>query len=396
MEGLAVLQGFDRADPYQRPRVQSQLMKLHAAARSAHATIASELLPNLDKIPDAHLRIFIRHLTDVANELRELTLGQIFDLTVENQWTEEEAVAFVKHAFDNVERLELEALELALNPTTPGPNQPDKLRYDQLITETEKIRENLREKIAELETQINKVDALSSLVSKTESQQRNITDQIATNSGELERTVQAYEKSAPDLQKIVKSLNQVGMQKAFKARSLASFGTKIVWGVLLGIAIALLYHNAAQLISSIDRSAPSINLSYSLAEEAAPTKENGTRPEVTWLKAIARIAIAFPLIWVAWFSARQYGFASKIQEDYDFKVAIARSYEAYKKEATELDPKFKEKLFDSVVNTFSENPLRIYKIQSDPGTPLHEITDSVSKLDKVVDALNKWRGSASK
>ncbi len=47
-----------------------------------------------------------------------------------------------------------------------------------------------------------------------------------------------------------------------------------------------------------------------------------------------------PFIWLGWFSAVQYGYVSRVREDYAFKFAASMAFEGYKKEAREVDENY--------------------------------------------------------
>ncbi len=106
-------------------------------------------------------------------------------------------------------------------------------------------------------------------------------------------------------------------------------------------------------------------------------KEGVTSP-ADWAVKISLIA---PLIWVGWMSARQYGYISRIREDYSFKYASALAFEGYKKEAAEVNADLLKDLLEVATNNMSLNPLRIYGEDSNHGSPFHELISKVA--DKV-------------
>jgi hypothetical protein len=201
---------------------------------------------------------------------------------------------------------------------------------------------------------------------------------LAEAEAKLNETIATYNEQAPKFEDALRKSNSVGMREAFNHRATVTLLNKIGWGISLAVTLWAIYSNGASLLTAID-----------LANAVSKTSsQSGIVFESNIYSILARAFLAFPLIWWAWFSAKQYGYTSRIQDDYDFKVAVARSYEAYKKEA-EADPVAKAKLLESAFSTFADNPLRIYNIPSDPGSPAQEILESVSKMDKVLDALKK-------
>lgn len=95
-----------------------------------------------------------------------------------------------------------------------------------------------------------------------------------------------------------------------------------------------------------------------------------------------KISLIAPLIWIGWMSARQYGYISRIREDYSFKYASALAFEGYKKEAAEVNADLLKHLLEVATDNMSLNPLRIYGEDSNHGSPFHEL------ISKVADKVN--------
>jgi exonuclease VII small subunit len=78
-----------------------------------------------------------------------------------------------------------------------------------------------------------------------------------------------------------------------------------------------------------------------------------------WEQLPARLALTAPLIWLGWFSAKQYGYTSRLREDYAYKEASAKSFEGYKREAGQVDPSMLKNLLDTAIKNLGDNPIRI-------------------------------------
>ena len=156
--------------------------------------------------------------------------------------------------------------------------------------------------------------------------------------------------------------NKIGLTQAFQGRVDDLATSKAYWGKALALVLSLMVISA---------------LEFTINKHALDLVTFG-----------ARLAITLPLIWGAWFSAKQYGYTSRLMEDYQFKVATAASFEGYKKEAAEIDQNLLKKLMDSTIDNFSNNPLRIYSIASD-GSPIQELADSIAKLEPVMKLMKK-------
>ncbi len=107
-------------------------------------------------------------------------------------------------------------------------------------------------------------------------------------------------------------------------------------------------------------------------------------------KLLKEIPIVGPLLWLAWYCASKAGTAQRIAEDYAFKVAAAMAFEGYKKEV-EGDDQLKAALLAKTVETFGENPIRLYgKASVDKAHPVEGLVEMMKdeKLsDKMFDLL---------
>ncbi len=102
-------------------------------------------------------------------------------------------------------------------------------------------------------------------------------------------------------------------------------------------------------------------------------------------EVISRLAITLPFIWGAWFSAKQYNHISQLREDYAYKVAVAMTYHGYKNEAQEINSTMNEKLLESIVAQFSENPVRLYR--NDNVASVFEAVIKNNKMSEVITAI---------
>src|SRR5258708_37376909 len=82
-------------------------------------------------------------------------------------------------------------------------------------------------------------------------------------------------------------------------------------------------------------------------------------------------------MWLGWFAAKQYGYTSKIREDYAFKSAAAMAYEGHKKAAREVDKNLERVLLEFSLYNLSQNPIRLYGDGEIHGTPVHEVMDQL-------------------
>lgn len=95
-------------------------------------------------------------------------------------------------------------------------------------------------------------------------------------------------------------------------------------------------------------------------------------------------SIGAPL-WFSWLSTKQINQRFKLAEDYAFKSSVAKAYEGYRKEASNLDDDtFKTRLFDSALSRLEEAPLRFVQ-DPDHATPWMEMLNSKA-FDKFLNA----------
>ncbi|HDZ8896385.1 hypothetical protein N7319_21555 [Aeromonas dhakensis] len=102
-------------------------------------------------------------------------------------------------------------------------------------------------------------------------------------------------------------------------------------------------------------------------------------------EVISRAVVTLPLIWGAWFSAKQYSHISQLREDYAYKVAIAMTYHGYKDEAKDIHSDMSEKLLDSIVTQFADNPVRLYR--NDNANSIVEAAVKNNKVSEIISAL---------
>lgn len=108
---------------------------------------------------------------------------------------------------------------------------------------------------------------------------------------------------------------------------------------------------------------------------------------IDFAEVVSRIAISIPLVWLAWFSAKQYNHVSKLREDYAYKVAVAMAYHGYKDEAGQVDSEMSGKLLENIILHFADNPVRLYRNDNSAS-----IIESLIKNNKVSEVVTAIRG----
>lgn len=164
-----------------------------------------------------------------------------------------------------------------------------------------------------------------------------------------------FEEKRSEIENTLAAANRIGLAKSFDERMKSASYSKIGW------ALAFFACLAGLVCVSISFIWPTIQKSF----------ENNI-PFDFW-SILTRVIITSPLIWGAWFSARQYGFASRIYEDYSYKVATALSFEGFKKEAREMSKDMEAELIKVAITNFGQNPVRIFESNKNHASPLHEL-----------------------
>ncbi len=90
-----------------------------------------------------------------------------------------------------------------------------------------------------------------------------------------------------------------------------------------------------------------------------------------------RLPVSLPIIWLAWFSAKQYSHISRLREDYAYKGAVAMAYHGYKDETQKSDNGMHDKLLENIIFHFSENPVRLYE-KNETSSPLEDFIRKLS------------------
>ncbi|WP_421229643.1 hypothetical protein [Aeromonas enteropelogenes] len=161
--------------------------------------------------------------------------------------------------------------------------------------------------------------------------------------------------------------NQVGMAAAFQKRYKSLVSAMIIWFITFIVSLGGLLFVGFIFIDS------------------AFSSEIKTIAEL-----ISKAAISFPLIWGAWFSAKQYSHVSQLREDYAYKVAVAMTYHGYKNEAAEINDEMSGKLLANIITHFSENPVRLYQNNNSAS-----VIEAMLKNDKLSDIINSAKSGIS-
>lgn len=113
-----------------------------------------------------------------------------------------------------------------------------------------------------------------------------------------------------------------------------------------------------------------------------------------WQHLLYRLPMAAPLVWLAWFSAVQYGNTVRVQEDYAFKEATSKAFQGYRdhmEHLAEVDSEEGGKalnlLASKTIEILAREPLRIFDKTHEDASPASKMAGLFSgKGDPKEDA----------
>ena len=214
----------------------------------------------------------------------------------------------------------------------------------------------------------NKVDLLltkaSDAFKKHQIDSDEIICDIQNKKSSIDALITSIEAQVKLTEGILKDTSQLGMARAFKERHSALMIPMWFWIISFFSCLGLLTNVSVMFVDFV----------FSSKSELKSTAE-----------VISRLAITLPFIWGAWFSAKQYNHVNQLREDYAYKVAVAMTYHGYKDEAQQANSQLNEKLLESIVAQFSENPVRLYR--RDNSASLFEAVIKNNKLSEIISSI---------
>lgn len=249
-------------------------------------------------------------------------------------------------------------------------------------------------KLAEISSALNtavnlkkKADAASNSIHKTDQELQvtkteiiNYQSQVAELSKKLQITYDQLEKNRnnfeaslnllqasitqndihqKNIQETIENANRLGMAASFKKRKDELSKPYWAWGLATVVTICVL-----------------IGTSYSVF---TILKDKPFSYEYL----LVRIPIFASFVWLGWFCAKQFGFVSRIREDYSYKYAVSMAFEGYKNATKEINEEMLENLLTLTLQNISSNPLTIYETSNNHGTPINEILSNWKMKEKV-------------
>ncbi|EQD27219.1 conserved hypothetical protein, membrane, partial [mine drainage metagenome] len=188
--------------------------------------------------------------------------------------------------------------------------------------------------------------------------------ELETNKNTQEELFKEFKNYRDQIDGLLGDANRTGMAASFTKQKKDLNGPRIMW--ILWFAASI------------------IGLVVLEVKYLAPLLESGKLEQIPF-----RLALTAPLIWLGWFSAKQYGYTSRLREDYAYKEASASSFEGYKREAIQVNQEMLKNLLDIAIKNLGDNPIRIYSGHENHASPLTEILEKLLKDKKIIEAVKE-------
>lgn len=204
---------------------------------------------------------------------------------------------------------------------------------------------------------INKQADITKIKKEVEqTQELSVQNQESSNSliEELGEQIELNTKHQEHINKTIGDVSRLGMAGSFKKRKDELKWAQWIWaGFTLFSLFAL------------------IGISYWMMKPLI----SGTEININSL--FLKIPMFASAVWLGWFCSRQYGFNTRIREDYAYKYAISMAFEGYKNETREINPELLEKLIELTILNAARSPERIFNSKTNHGSPYNEMIDNL-------------------
>lgn len=260
---------------------------------------------------------------------------------------------------DNQEKIEEAKNELLVLLETSRGNSSDISSYRvECESNSESIEKYEDEARSKKEFLIESSEKLTNLITKSQelkSESDSMLDTINSLSEELSEQIKLNSEKQKEIQDTLGNANRVGMAGSFKIRKEELNKPIMMWGGIFALAILSIFSVAVYFI--------------------APVLKSGG--EIVYWSIFTKLLLATPFVWLAWMSAKQYGYLSRISEDYAYKYASAMAFEGYKKHAVEADDGLLHELLSISIANLSQNPIRLFQSKDNYASPANELVKEV-------------------
>lgn len=248
-----------------------------------------------------------------------------------------------------------------------------KAEAEKLLEQVEELLDQVQEKDRQTQDALNNAkDAAAKSTSELNTAEKNLA-QIQRDLSKQESLIKHFEDKKQEIADLLEGANKVGLAKSFQDRKKEvekKIGTWY-WSFVVSVGILALL-GAVQII-----------LIFFFNES------------VVLDKLLIKFLSITPVIWFAWFSVRQYGFLSRIAEDYAFKEAAAMSFVGYRNEVSDNEEMI-QLLQEYAIKNFGKNPADLLSKNTEHSSPAHEAIDKlIAKMNpkELLEFLSSLKGN---
>lgn len=270
---------------------------------------------------------------------------------------------------ESVQQIELAESELARKTEAmkDAENLYDKITEFHDYIERSKIEittkfHSAESSLDEIENKKNETEELVIDINDIHEKITALQNTMTENKQELDELIEAAQEQNSVIKSILPSAASAGLAAAFTSRITQLTFAKYIWLSVFVIALVGLTYSASHILL--------VTLSVS-------------KP---WQEILYRVPIALPLVWMAWFSAIQYGNNSRLLEDYAFKKATSMAFVGYRDHMEYLCDintaegySAMQLLAESTISVLRNEPLRIFGKASSDASPAFSIAETFTK-----------------
>lgn len=187
-------------------------------------------------------------------------------------------------------------------------------------------------------------------------------DELEDNKKTQKKLFEEFESYRDTIDGLLGDANRTGMAASFTERKKELYYPMVSWLMLFSASIVGL---------------TGIGIYY-----LAPLLKSGKLEQIPF-----RLSLTAPFIWLGWFSAKQYGYISRLREDYAYKEASAKAFEGYKRETNQSNPELLKNLLETAIKNLGDNPIRIYSGHENHASPLNEILEKLLKDKQFMETI---------
>jgi uncharacterized protein YoxC len=233
-----------------------------------------------------------------------------------------------------------------------------KTEVEKLLEQVEELLEHVQEKDRQTQDALNNAkDAATKSTSELNTAEKNLA-KIQADLSKQESLIKHFEAKKIEIANLLDDANKVGLARSFQRRKKVTEIKMKYWNRAFLWSIGLLAVLGA------------IQLIVIFASDSILDLE----------KLLVKFLSVTPIIWFAWFSVRQYGFLSRIAEDYAFKEAAAMSFVGYRNEVAD-NAEMVQLLQEYAIKNFGKNPADLLSKNTEHSSPAHEAFAKL--LDKI-------------